>query len=69
MTVKELIEALGSYSPDRKVMFRVPSHDYWGTELAYDANSVSYGSVEYSDYHNCNQLADSEDAETIILID
>jgi hypothetical protein len=63
MTVQELIEELQGYNPDMEVNYRVPSHDYWGTELSYEVDRVEVMDVKHSDYHNSMALATDSDYE------
>jgi hypothetical protein len=60
MTVADLIEVLEGYDKDTEVFYRVPSHDYWGTELAYPAEEVSGDSITYTDYHRSMKLIDHD---------
>lgn len=63
MTVQELIEELAGYNPDMEVRYRVPSHDYWKTELAYEVDGVEPMDIKHSDYHNSMALATDRDYE------
>lgn len=60
MTVKELIEALGTMDEDAEVYFSHPSHDHWRTELASPVRDLSEAQLVWSDYHDEFEVNDNE---------
>ena len=76
MKVAQLIEQLTRMDQDAEVHYRVPSGDYWGNELAFEAGQVQSEYIEFSDYHRENKLVDPEsdsfnreNSKRIVLID
>lgn len=64
-TVGDLIEALQKYDLDKPVAIAHNSGDYWHTIVTPDIVDVEEVEIEYSDYHQMNQLKSelSEDDE------
>ena len=61
MNVAELKEALEYYPDDMEVHAEYPSGDYWHTTLAPVVNSVYFGRVKHSNYHNADKLVEESD--------
>lgn len=69
MTVKELIEALKQYSPDREIYLSYPSGDYWGRWLVKQVNNIEEAPVHYSPYHeSLVESGDDHDFEKVVII-
>ena len=71
MNVAELIQALSQWDDQTQVHFSHSSGDYWRTQLAPAADSVTQGFVTYSDYHSEDTLITEEgeqyDPETRLI--
>jgi hypothetical protein len=63
MTVKELIEELETFDPEKEVVFALIWPDYWKTELALTCKYVDNGFVTHSKYHDQYRTLD-ENSET-----
>jgi len=69
MTIKELIETLKQFSPDREIYFSYPSGDYWGRWLVKQVNNVEETPVHYSTYHeSLVESGDDHDFEKEVII-
>ena len=86
MTLDEMIEELQRfrkmhpYAGKYPVCLSQPSHDYWKSQLAPEANEVLEAYVKYSDYHQTNKVTEDIDeiherdddpssAKPVVLID
>ena len=65
MLVRDLIELLEGYDADMEVHFAYGYGDHWRTQVAPKVSQVFEGSVEFSEYHRMDKLAneDFEDEE------
>jgi len=60
MKVKDLIKALQYMSPETEVHFSYTCGDYWATQVAPAVESVSFETIQHSDYHNTDRIVDEE---------
>lgn len=60
MKVKDLIQELKCFNPESEICFSYPSGDYWGSELAKEADRVETADVAYSSYHNTYKIVDDD---------
>jgi hypothetical protein len=72
MTVAQLREALSKFSDDALVCIRVPSRDYWSTELAGEIQNIQKEETEFSAYHNAHKIVDAEEStegtQTVVVL-
>ena len=66
MTVKELIEKLQDFDPQREVEFAYNYGDYWRTEVTKHIIEVEEEAVTYSDYHRMNKVVDSREDDDVV---
>jgi hypothetical protein len=63
MTIKELIKILQEFDPDMEVKLGYNSGDYWGNVVCKKISDAGVRSVEYSDYHRMDKIADTDEDE------
>lgn len=71
MTVEELITELKDWDPTMEVRFKVPTHDYWGRELARPVTSLEEVPITRCDYHSADKVdeeAVGTDLKEVLLI-
>ena len=69
MQVFQLIEQLMDLDPNAEVHFTYNYGDHWRTQVAPTVDSVTEGSVKYSDYHRMHKLVDNFDDEGDEVVD
>jgi hypothetical protein len=69
MTIKELINELKQFSPDREVYFSFPAEDYWGNHKVQEVSSVEEVEVHYSCYHeSLVETKENQESEKQVII-
>lgn len=63
MTVKELIEQLKNFDPDRRVAFSYDYGDHWRSEVAEDPTEVALKECVWSGYHDMYKVVDEGDID------
>jgi hypothetical protein len=68
MTVKELIEQLGSYDPETEVHFSYNYGDHWRTEVAPRVSDVREECLKWSAYHSMPIVDDEGESELVVVL-
>jgi hypothetical protein len=61
MTVKELIDHLGKFNPETKVMFSHTDDTDWTSKLDMKKKHVKLGDIVSDDYDDVEELFDDND--------